>query len=335
MQPNVEGIFFDEAGEVYHADAVYEVPSLSGSLAKILIDKTPRHCWWAASRLNPKFVPEHKGIWDRGNAVHALMLNSGAEVEVVDLPDWRSKGAKVAKEAVRAAGKVPVLRDDYAEIIAALDLVTPQLDRLEGGDPFADGKPEVVLRWLDQFIAPDGRALSVWCRARLDWFNPLSDNATDLKSMAGSADPASWCRWTMWSIGAPYQAAFYRRGLRRLAQLGVTGAYDPDFLFLLVESKPPYGLSMVNVPGTIRQRRGDKTADEKIIDAMTLWHDCLQANDWPGYAPEVFIAEGAGELPNPQWSQQQAGPLPTGGHVESNEMPDSAFTPIEFKRRGK
>ena len=315
---NVEGVFFDEPAETYHADAEHAIPSLSGSLAKILIDATPRHCWWNSPRLNPKFRPEYKSIWDRGSAVHALLLNSGAEVARIDADNYKTAKARALRDAARAAGQIPILEADYAEIMEALGAVVPQLDRLDGGDPFKMGKPEVVIRWRDDFIAADGRALSVWCRARLDWLALDSENAVDLKSMTGSANPREWCKWRIWDIGAPYQAAFYRRGMRRLAQIGKLRAFDPDFNFLLVESKGPYAISLVNVPSDIRQRRGEKTADEKIVEAMTTWHDCLESGVWPGWSGDIHIAEGAKEAPQPQWTNGQ--PFNGGGHLDSEAI---------------
>jgi PDDEXK-like domain of unknown function (DUF3799) len=296
MEPNEEGLFFGVDAAVYHADAEHEIPSLSSSLAKFLIMDTPRHAFWNSPRLNTKFKSKHKGNWDRGSAAHALVLESDAEIERIDADAWRSAAVKKARDEARASGKVPVLEKDYADLVEMRDEVRAQLDALDGGNPLEFGASEVVMRWLEEFTL-NGKPYAVWCRARLDWLNPESDNLYDVKTTEATANPHKWSRRYMWDIGAPYQACMYRRGIRRLTQLGLTDMHDPDFVFLVMESKAPYCLSLVNVPSDIPvPYSGDATADSKLLEAMALWQDCLESNEWPGYDSAVYVAEG----PKPQ-----------------------------------
>ena len=204
MTPNTEGIFFDEPSEVYHADAVYETPSLSSSLAKLLITETPRHAWWSSRRLNPRWRDEHRKEWDRGTIAHALILNSSdqSKIEKVKASDWRSKGAKELRDAIRANGGIPILKSDYDELMEMRDAALEQLNALEGGNPFAVGHSEVVIRWKETLIAEGGEIVEIWCRARADWYNQESENLYDLKTSASSMNPAHWARFTSWSIGS-------------------------------------------------------------------------------------------------------------------------------------
>ena len=55
MKPGIYGMSED----CYHADPA-DAPSLSASIAKILIAETPLHAWTAHPKLNPNFVREEK-----------------------------------------------------------------------------------------------------------------------------------------------------------------------------------------------------------------------------------------------------------------------------------
>src|ERR1700685_307777 len=98
MKPNVEGLFVDTPEDAYHADAMHEIPSLSASLAKYLIEATPLHCWWNCARLNPKFKPKESDSFDRGKIAHAWTLGHGADVVEVPFDNWRTKEARDMKE---------------------------------------------------------------------------------------------------------------------------------------------------------------------------------------------------------------------------------------------
>src|SRR5262245_50563917 len=56
-------------------------PSLSASIAHILLSQSPRHAWEAHPRLNPHYEPEEAEAFDLGTAAHAYLLE-GAEVFV-------------------------------------------------------------------------------------------------------------------------------------------------------------------------------------------------------------------------------------------------------------
>ena len=152
LKKNEEGIFFGVAHDAYHADAEYEIQSFSGSLAKLMIMETPRAVWWKSPRLNPKFKPQFKNIWDRGSAAHALMLDAGAEIVKIDAKDWRGGEVKKQRDEARAAGAIPILVSDYDELMEMRDEAFEQLEALEGGNPFLSGAPEVVIRWKEEIV---------------------------------------------------------------------------------------------------------------------------------------------------------------------------------------
>ena len=68
----------------YHADCA-DTPSLSSSIAKLLLERPPYWAWAAHPKLNPEWKPaEPKAAFDIGSAAHALLLEEGAGIEMVD-----------------------------------------------------------------------------------------------------------------------------------------------------------------------------------------------------------------------------------------------------------
>ena len=91
-------IHTDIAAAAYHADPAPE-PSLSSSVARILVERSPRHAWWAHPRLNPDFAPDRgSDAAAVGSAVHAVALEGEWDrIAFIEAPDWRTKAAKEAR----------------------------------------------------------------------------------------------------------------------------------------------------------------------------------------------------------------------------------------------
>lgn len=255
---------YDMPAERYHADPV-TVPSLSASIASILLSQSPRHAWTASKRLNPNYEDEAKKAFDIGHAVHALVLGEADKIQVINEEAYRSNAAKAARDAAYAANRIPVLAHDMVNVNAMHAAVRAQLAaHLEASDAFADGKPEQTLIWQER---------GVWCRARLDWLpNNRSRPYDDLKTSSTSANPDVWAR-KLYDMGSDVQCALYRRGIR-----AVLGVENPLFRFCVVETEPPYALSVIALtPAALDM------ADRKVDEALSLWAWCLKENKWPGY----------------------------------------------------
>ena len=69
--------------EEYHADPCPE-PSLSASLIKTLLARSPLHAWHEHPRLNPNVVKEERKEYDRGSAAHALLLEGEDRMAVIE-----------------------------------------------------------------------------------------------------------------------------------------------------------------------------------------------------------------------------------------------------------
>jgi hypothetical protein len=256
--------------DLYHADPA-ERPSLSASIAAILCSQSPAHARAAHPRLNPDHQREEKGHYDVGTAAHAIVLEGRSIVEVVDAPDWRTNAAKDARDAARAAGRIPLLAHTLAEVEAMVEAIHEQLGDHEAEPPlFTDGKPERTLIWEEDGIT---------CRALVDWLRDDYAAVDDLKTTSRSANPEAYSR-ALFGVGGDVQAAFYIRGVEK-----ITGV-RPEFRWCVVETSPPFALSVISPAPDVL------TIGMKKIDwAITRWRRCLQTDEWPGYEPRVAYAE--------------------------------------------
>jgi len=247
-------------------------PSLNATTAHVLIERSPMHARWQHPKLNPGYVREESEHFDLGTAFHALCIEGLERFEVVDAADWKTKAAQTARGEIRARGNIPLLppqRHRLHEMHRAVLGSGCYYSRLGGGLAV----PERTLVWTE--ATP--RAGQVWCRARPDWVE--SDLVVDLKTTSASAHPAEWSR-TLFSTGAHLQAAMIRRAWRRLYQC------EPEILFLIVETEPPYGVSLMGL-----DPEAQHVADTLVDGAIVTWGRCLESGDWPGYTHRVAYAE--------------------------------------------
>lgn len=265
MTPGVYSLSEDE----YHNDPC-GVPSLSSSIAKILVADTPLHAWTCHPRLNIDFQREEKEIFDRGAVAHALLLQ-GLEVGVVlDYPDWKTKKAQEERISLRQAGKTPILQKHWDVVQQMITRAKQQLAaHKEASNAFMDGKPEQTLIWIDE--ASDGTP--VHCRARLDWLHDSHLIIDDYKSTGRDVNPLNiGGKLNNWEI----QESFYRRGVKKLFGL------DAQFRFIAQENTEPYALSVIGFGPDIQW-----LGDAKVQRAIDLWAKCLESGNWPGYPDRI------------------------------------------------
>lgn len=254
---------YEIPAEAYHADPCPE-PSLSASVADLLLRKTPRHAWCASPRLNPAFQPRDEDRFRVPTALHSMTLEDAEPFEIVDEKDWRKAAAKESKEDAYAAGKTPLLRHEYDALRRQANTVRLQIQKHpDAGPAFKQGKAEQTLVWQEG---------DSWCRCRPDWLTP--DNVIwDLKSTA--VLPSRWDRHAF-DMAYDLRVGFYRRAMRALF-----GVEDPAYFFLNVESSEPWALYV-----TAFTPEALHLADLKAAEAVRRWQWCM-ANDWPGFDQRV------------------------------------------------
>jgi hypothetical protein len=271
---------YEISAEDYHADPCPE-PSLSSSMAKVIYGRTAGHAWESHPRLNPAHEAEEAEKFDIGSASHALMLGDPKKFEVIDAADWRKNEAKAARDAARAAGRIPLLTEQWKRVNTMVAAGRAQLATHEdSADAFTNGKPEQTLIWQE-----DG----IWCRARLDWLPDKGAVFHDYKSTEASASPDAWQR-ILFALGFDIQAAFYRRGIRALGL-----CENPEFKFVVQETESPFGLCVIGLmPGAL-----DLADSKKVAEALRRWKWCLTNNRWPIYPTRTCYIDA------PAWHESE------------------------------
>lgn len=328
------GLYATMPANEYFADPC-PPPSLTQSIAKIIINQSPLHAWHAHPRLNPNFQSD-EGDYTKaraiGNAAHRILLGRGKTLETVRIPkrekvgknyvvcepvvlvdadDFLTGAAKDERDRIAAEGNVPMLRKhlDVAQAIA--DAARHQLDLAGCPEAFrvVDAYPKACAEVV--MIAYDAE-YGVWLRSMCDWMSSLT-LLYDLKTGEQSAAPHTIPR-RMVNDGWDVQAAMQKRILDIL---------DPDgrgrrrFRFVAIEDQEPYGLTVNEMTETAMEM-----GERKLRFAIGMWRDCLARDEWPAYPPMVNRPEFPGyaeqswlnreieEAGQARWPALWAAPLP-------------------------
>lgn len=250
----------------YHADCCPE-PSLSSTIAKTLLDKSPRHAWTDHPRLCPDFEPDDEKKFDFGSVMHELLLGQGAGTMEVEADSWRSNAAKAARAAIIEQGGQPILSKDIPRATAMRMACRDQLEAAGLGHVFADSnRSEVVMVWQDEG--------GIWCRAMIDWhvFEGVGLTVYDLKT-SGTAVRPDALGWKVVDQGYEVQAAFYERGLAVLLP-EMLGRVTWRWVFQ--EDKPPFSISVGELDGA-----GKTIGAKKSAAAISIWRHCIETGSWP------------------------------------------------------
>lgn len=264
----------------YHSDPC-PAPSLSASLAKLLLAQSPLHAWTACPRLNPDWEPVEKKTFDIGRAAHRSILGAGSDYATIPAGLLASNGAASTKEAkvfieeCRARGLTPLKEAEIADIEAMGEKARAKLAAMDIA--FDPARSELVA------TAEIG---GVWCRSMLD--NVPADPTApiyDFKTCESAAPEA--CQRAVMNYGYDIQAEFYRQIWK-----AATGE-DRAFRFVFQEKTAPFEVCVIEL--------GEDTlmmARKKVARAREIWRICLRDNHWPGYPlgvhridlPEFFHA---------------------------------------------
>ena len=143
----------------YHDDPCV-VPSLSSSIAQILLRESPRKAWFNHPKLNPDYREQHDGKFDIGTAAHAVLLEDDqSKIVIVQADDWRSKAAKQARGDAYAEGKTPLLERHNAAVMQMVEVAKEFIVSSEIADYWNDSESELAGIALE-----DG----VWLRCLFD-----------------------------------------------------------------------------------------------------------------------------------------------------------------------
>ena len=285
----------DIPAEVYHADALRPEVTLSSTVARLIINRSPLHAWTAHPRLNPDHDPTERKTFDIGRAAHRAVLGKGGDYVAYPSEILASNGAASTKEAKawarkqRASGRVPLKADECDQVGAIADAVNRRLTDM--GITLDPARSE-----LTALAEVDG----VWCRAMIDTA-PLNPRLPlyDFKTTEDASFEAI-VRSVM-TYGYDAQAAFYQSTWK-----AATGE-DRRFRFVFVEKAPPYEVAVIELldaSADVADWMGN--ARSKAQEARRIWGECLVANQWPGYPAKVGII-GAPGWHNDRWASREIG----------------------------
>lgn len=201
-----------------------------------------------------------------GNVVHRLALGKGAEYDILDFDNFRTKEAQTAKKEAEAAGRSCVLKKDFGDMQRQADALRTHLNEMFFGEAWL---PEVAFVWEEQ--TPFG---PVQCRALVDAYCPTLNHGVDLKATTDAS--ADGIARNMPNKGYDLQNAWYSRGVCRVTEC------DPQrfqFTTLFGETKPPYGTQGFGLSEAWRT-----SAWDECQIALRLMAQCQQRDDFPGYS---------------------------------------------------
>lgn len=265
------GIHLDIASADYFADPC-SGPSLTQSIASVLLDKSPRHAALRHPRLNPAWEPYEDTKFNIGNAAHRMLIGRGKELVVCNYDDWRTKDAKAERDAAHAGGNVAILAHQFS---TARDMACSFVDQVSTIDdckgafnPDIGGSGETVI-----IAEYEGVIL----RSMVDWMRDTT-HLDDLKTTGKSASPDN-LPYVMADGGWDLQAAIQER---------ILDVLDPDgrgrrhHYFYLQEDDDPYEVTVCELPESVMT-----IGRAKLDRAISIWRTCIQSNRWPGYARVV------------------------------------------------
>ncbi len=268
------GLHYDVPAHVYHADPCAS-PSLSQSVAKRIVTKSARHGWTMHPRLNPmaRVISEadQSPDWDRdvGTAAHTLLLGRGRAFSIVQADDWRTRGAKEARDEAFAEEKMPILVEQYDIANMMVDVADQFISDAGFYEDWKDGNAEVVA-----IADVDGITL----RGLIDWVPRNHARVWDYKTGGVSCAPDDLPKKLAsgtWDI----QGATHERILNALYP---EDAGRRKHMFLAQENYEPFACSLCELTeATMTMGRA------QLDRAIAIWRDCMASGKWPAYPTVV------------------------------------------------
>jgi hypothetical protein len=272
---------YDLTHEEYHLDPC-AWPSLSCSIAKMLIRGSAKHAWQAHPRFgNVGFTPT--AVMDDGSTMHAMLLGQAhliTPIRAVYGPKHKLKGQPVAdyktgeaqeeRDEIRALGQIPVLHHRLPELLRCKAAVLREIQELDDGEGFlAPGRNEVCV------VAREDDVLLRCLVDRLPdepHLPPFDLKFTELSVAPG----ASWERRLQFEYA--FQDAFYTRVIKGArAAAGVFVEPEP-MRFIAAELDPPHGTA---INAALPELRAIAAAE--VERAIQLWRLCTRTGEWPRY----------------------------------------------------
>jgi hypothetical protein len=282
--------------EFYHSDCCAG-PSLSHGGAHEIIRSCPA-IYYQDSPYNPE-KPDEETEAKRitiGSAAHMLTLEPekfSASIAIVRgrtakgeaSKGYTSADAKQQRDNAIAAGKLPLLPEEYEQVLAMHDVLMRH--PLAGG-VFDGGVAERSFFWQD-------KEFGVWLKCRPDYLYPDNDTVIHFKTTGRAASPPDMAK-ILWDMGWHSTVPWYCDGIE-----AVTGHRPRNSFFVVQETEPPYIVSVTTIkPSAIAW--GHK-ANRK---AISIFANCMKTGEWYGYRePGSLDRDTIFQISMPTWAEYQ------------------------------
>jgi hypothetical protein len=276
------GIFPGMPEAVYHADPVV-MGSLSSTAIRRVITHSPLHALDYILNGRPD-----TDAFEWGRALHREFLGTGQDFEVYTglimkgerkgqpVASWSTGPAQEWRAKVRAAGRIPLLPHQHAEIKEAV--------RQLRAHPYVRKLMRRVVEYELTAVGQDPQT-GLWIRGRLD-FAPLLDGSVpiilgDYKSKGRSASVGA-CQFTTWDYRYDMQAVHMIRALQWAG--APVDPLDTPFVLIFQEAARPYAVTVVELDVPWMKR-----ALDDHDRALQTWADCLASHRFPAYSDDAVL----------------------------------------------
>lgn len=262
-------------------DDYLAIKAFSSGMAHRILTQSPLHAW-LDSPWNPAREDDSNKASDIGTIAHDMLLEGGTGIiERIDPRDypaektgaipqgWTNKAIRAARDAARAAGKIPLFPADIDAVTATVESAKEYIAHSELAGVFDTGAPEQTIVWQD------GATL---CKARPDWLN--EGVCLHLKTTKRSVHPSAFERMAI-NMGYDVSLAFYARACDSFRDADSTEHY-----ILAIEQEPPYACKLF----ALSNAQADISA-RKVERALNAWAACVKVNRWPAYDGSVHFIE--------------------------------------------
>lgn len=232
--------------------------ALSSTQARQILDSPARYKW---ALTQPARTSD---AFDIGHAVHAKVLGVGAQVTVLDFPNFLTKAAKEARDQARADGTTPLLKKDALQVDAMAEAVLAHPEARALFEQPGHAEASVFAHCNETDID---------LRARFDYLPELDIDqpiAVDLKTTGTRATVREFGK-SVSTYGYHVQAGHYLDALAL-----ETGRDDIPLRFVAVEKAAPYFVG-VHQLDDLYSHIGIDSARE----ARRTLRECLNTDTWP------------------------------------------------------
>ena len=269
------GILSGMPDSIYHSIST----AVSASSLKRLAASTPLHLRHALDNVTSS------PAMTIGSALHCSVLQcDDYENQFVVLPDGldrRTKEGKLQYDAAVAKASLTnakVLTFDQDQLVIAM---TDAIIRNASATSILQLCP-------NREVSIFGDINDCYAKARIDLFSEKGALIADIKTTSSLASAGDFGK-SVATFGYGLQAAFYRRMLRQ------KDANPTQFIFIVVESQPPHGVSVFRLVESQMD-----LFDTQIDPLIDKWVECQATGVWCGWQDKIV------DLVLPKWVEELA-----------------------------